>query len=278
MSAHFPRRTFIGKIVVGSFALAVQPVQAQSVIKTNDNGLTTGQAKIPAGDIELPVYFARPAKTKNAPIILVIQEIFGVHEWVQDICRRLAQQGYFAVAPALYTRQGDPAREPSIEAIQQNIVSKVPDEQVMRDIDRTAAWASQNGGDTQRIAITGFCWGGRITWLYAAERPTLKAAVAWYGKVVGAPSAMTPQHPVDRVAQLKVPVLGLYAGQDNSIPAESLDKMRAALKESSKAHTEIVVYPEAQHGFMADYRPSYNPQAAKDAWQKMLAWLKQNGM
>ncbi|HTJ94569.1 MAG TPA: dienelactone hydrolase family protein [Pararobbsia sp.] len=274
------RRSFIAKMMASGFALAAQPVFAD-VIHTSDAGLDAGPTSIdlPGDKSEaLPAYYAKPmGATKPLPTVLVVQEIFGVHEHIQDLCRRLAKLGYLAVAPELYFRQGDPRQYPDISALVANIVSKVPDSQVMSDLDATAAWATSHGGDVNHLAITGFCWGGRITWLYAARNPHLKAAVVWYGPLVGQPTANTPRFPVDIAGELKVPVLGLYGGQDPNIRQDHVAQMREAL---AKVHSksQIIVYPDAGHGFNADYRPSYNEAAAKDGWQHMLAWFKQYGV
>jgi len=204
----------------------------------------------------------------------VVQEIFGVHEHIKDICRRLAKAGYFAVAPELYARQGDVAHLKDIQEILTTVVSKVPDTQVLSDLDATLAWANSTGqADGARVAITGFCWGGRIVWLYSAHNPAVKAGVAWYGRLVGQGSELTPKHPVDIAASLEVPVLGLYGGADQGIPAQSVEQMRAAL-ERGKSGSQIVVYEDAPHGFNADYRPSYRKDAASDGWKRMLAWFK----
>lgn len=271
------RREFVAGLVASGFALAVQPVAAQSVVKTPADGLVAGTVEIPAGDITLRAYRAMPAGKGPLPVVLVVEEIFGVHEWIQDICRRLAKAGYLAVAPDLFARQGDPTQYDTIPKIFENVISKVPDAQVMRDLDATAAWAGKNGGDAARLGITGFCWGGRITWLYAAHNPKLKAGVAWYGRLVSQPSALTPKHPIDLVAEIKAPVLGFYGGKDQGIPVDSVEKMGAALK-AANSRSEVRIYPEADHGFLADYRPSFNPAAAADAWPKALAWLQQHGV
>ncbi len=271
------RRSFLAGMVASGFALAVQPVCAQTVIKTDDVGLVAGPVGIPSGDITLPGYRARPEGAGPFPIVIVVQEIFGVHEWIQDVCRRLAKAGYLAVAPALYVRQGDPAKEATIPDVLKNIVAKVSDEQVLRDLDATAEWAAKNGGDGKRLGLTGFCWGGRIAWLYAAHNPALKAGVAWYGQLVGAPTQMMPKFPVDIASGLHAPVLGLYGGLDTGITVESVETMRQALK-AAKVNNEIVVYPKAGHGFLADYRPSYNPEAGADGWKRLLAWFKLNGV
>jgi carboxymethylenebutenolidase len=272
------RRNFLTTMMASGFALAVQPVVANT-IQTNSTGLLAGAVSIPLENGgSLPAYVARPTRPSGAlSVVLVVQEIFGVHEHIQDICRRLAHAGYLAVAPELYFRQGDPRQYKSIPELLAKVVSKVPDEQVFADLDAAAKWAASNGGDAERIAITGFCWGGRITWLYAAHNPKLKAAVAWYGRLMGESTPNTPKHPIDVVNKLKVPVLGLYGGLDQGIPQESVAKMRVALQTISTP-TEIVVYPKANHGFNADYRTSYNPEAAKDGWIRMLAWFTQHGV
>ncbi len=271
------RREFVAGLVASGFALAVQPVAAQSVIKTPADGLVAGTVEIPAGDITLRGYRAMPAGKGPFPIVLVVEEIFGVHEWIQDICRRLAKVGYLAIAPDLFARQGDPTQYDTIPKIFENVISKVPDAQVMRDLDATAEWAGKNGGDAARLGITGFCWGGRITWLYAAHNPKLKAGVAWYGRLVSPPSALSPKHPIDLVTDIKAPVLGFYGAKDQGIPVDSVEKMSAALK-AANSRSEVRIYPEADHGFLADYRPSFNPAAAADAWPKALAWLQQHGV
>ena len=269
------RRGFLVTTLPAGFAMAVLPVSAQT-ITTNTDGLSAGEVKVKVADGEIPAYRAMPAKGKNFPVVLVIQEIFGVHEHIKDLCRRLAKKGYYAIAPALYARQGDPAGIENMQTLVRDIVSKVPDAQVMTDIDSTLAFAGQNGGNVKKAAITGFCWGGRVVWLYAAHNPKIKAGAAWYGRVVGQTSELQPKHPIDAAASLTVPILGLYGGKDQGIPLESLDRMRAALK-PGKSKSEIIVYPNAQHGFNADYRPSYGKADAEAAWDKMLAWFKKNG-
>ncbi|MCD5363777.1 dienelactone hydrolase family protein [Chromobacterium aquaticum] len=270
------RRDFLNSAVGVGFALAVQPIAASAII-TDGAGLSAGAVEIPTGPAIMPGYAAKPAAASGPlPVVLVVQEIFGVHEHIRDLCRRLAKAGYLAVAPELYFRQGDPSKVASISELVSGLVSKVPDSQVLADLDATLAWAGGNGGDAKRAAITGFCWGGRQVWLYAAHNPRIKAGVAWYGRLQGEPSANTPRQPLDIVAQLHAPVLGLYGGLDKGIPLESVDKMKAALRVAGKP-SEIVVYPEADHGFNADYRPSYNAAAANDGWQRMLQWFKQHG-
>jgi carboxymethylenebutenolidase len=272
------RRDFlVNKLAVG-FALAVQPIIAQTTITTDANGLTAGEVKIPVKDGTIPGYRACPAKGRLFPMVLVVQEIFGVHEHIKDLCRRLAHSGYCAVAPELYARQGDVSKISDIQEIVSKVVSKVPDEQVMSDLDATIAWAGKSShGDTTRVAITGFCWGGRIVWLYAARSPRLKAGAAWYGRLEGDTNTMTPKNPMDYAGGLKAPVIGFYGGRDTGIPLESIEKMRSALTVVGDP-SQINVYPEAQHGFNADYRPSYDKAAAADAWKKMLEWFKKYGV
>lgn len=269
------RRQVVTSSLAAGFALAVQPISAET-ITTGTDGLTAGEVKIPVGDIEIPGYRAMPDKGGPFPVVLVVQEIFGVHEHIRDVCRRFAKAGYFAIAPELYARQGDVSKLQKFDDILA-IVSKVPDAQVMSDLDAAVEFAKGSGkGDVTRLGITGFCWGGRIVWLYAAHSKQLKAGVAWYGRLVGNKSELTPQQPVDVAANLKAPVLGLYAGKDQGIPLESVEQMRQALK-AAKVPADIVVYPDAQHGFHADYRPSYNEKDAKDGWTRLLAWFKQHG-
>ena len=267
------RRNFVTSVLASGFAVATQPISAQT-ITTDARGLTAGEVKVPVKDGEIPAYRALPASGGPHPVVLVVQEIFGVHEHIKDICRRLAKAGYFAVAPELYARQGDVAHLKDIQEILTTVVSKVPDTQVLSDLDATLAWANSTGqADGARVAITGFCWGGRIVWLYSAHNPAVKAGVAWYGRLVGQGSELTPKHPVDIAASLEVPVLGLYGGADQGIPAQSVEQMRAAL-ERGKSGSQIVVYEDAPHGFNADYRPSYRKDAAADGWKRMLAWFK----
>lgn len=271
----FSRREVVVTSLAAGFALAVQPVTA-ATITTSAEGLEAGEIKIPVGDENIPAYRAMPAKGGPFPVALVVQEIFGVHEHIKDVCRRFAKLGYLAIAPELYARQGDVSKLKSIDEIL-SIVMKVPDEQVMSDLDACVDDATKSGkGDVTRLGITGFCWGGRIVWLYAAHSKQLKAGVAWYGRLVGETSELFPKQPVDVAADLKAPVLGLYAGKDQGIPLESVEQMRAALKKAS-VPADIVVYPDAQHGFHADYRPSYSEPDAKDGWNRLLAWFKQHG-
>ena len=274
------RRDFVRQAVGSGFAAAVLPVAAQSVIKTPSDGLLTGEVTIPVGSIQMPAYRAAPAGKSGLPVVLVVSEIFGVHEHIADVARRLAHAGYFVIAPELFVRQGDASAYGEIAKLVAEVVAKVPDAQVMTDLDATLAWAQTQGADTQRTAITGFCWGGRITWLYAAHSPVLKAGVAWYGRLAGNHSALSPQHPVDLAGRIKAPVLGLYGGQDSGIPLSQVEQMKAALAKGSAAaqRSQVHLYPDAQHALHADYRASYNQAAADDGWRRMLAWFKANGV
>lgn len=275
-SVEFTRRTFVVTSLAAGFALAVQPVSAQT-ITTDSEGLTVGEVKIPVVDGEIPAYRAMPASGGPFATILVVHEVFGVHEHIQDLCRRLGKLGYFAVAPALFAREGDVAKLGSQEAIMA-LVATVPDAQIASDLDATVAWAKTTGqADTHRLGITGFCWGGRQVWLYAAHNHDLKAAAAWYGVLDWPKSDRAPRNPPDIVQQIDVPVLGLYGGSDPGIPLEHIEAFRAALKAAGKP-CEIIVYPDAPHGFNADYRPSYRPADAKDAWKHMLSWFKDHGL
>ncbi len=269
------RRSFLVTKLTAGFALATQPISA-ATITTDTDGLDAGEIKMPVSGGEIPAYRAMPKNGKTFPVVLVVQEIFGVHEHIKDICRRFAKLGYFAIAPELYARQGDVSNLKEIGDIQK-IVAKVPDAQVMSDLDAAVGYASKHKGDTSRLAITGFCWGGRIVWLYAGHNPKLKAGAAWYGRLVGNTSELTPKNPIDVASQLHAPVLGLYGGQDQGIPLNTVEMMRDKLK-AAGSKSEIVVYPNAPHGFHADYRGSYRETDAKDAWQKLLAWFKKYGV
>jgi carboxymethylenebutenolidase len=271
------RRGFVVTSLASGFALAVQPVCAQTMITTDTNGLTAGEVKIPVAGGEIPGYRAMPASGGPFPTVLVIQEIFGVHEHIKDMCRRFAKLGYFAVAPALYSREGDVSGMSDIPQIISTVVNRVPDAQVASDLDATVRWARGTGSaDTAKLAVTGFCWGGRQVWLYAAHSPEVKAAVAWYGTLKRPATDLQPANPIDLVAQLKAPVLGLYGGADPGIPVDTVEAMKAALKAAGNP-SEIVLYPDAPHGFNADYRPSYRPDQAKDGWARLQAWFKQHG-
>jgi carboxymethylenebutenolidase len=252
------------------FALAVQPVSAQT-IATDAKGLTAGEVRIPVKGGEIPAYRAMPADGKDLPLILVVQEIFGVHEHIRDVCRRLAKLGFMAVAPELYARQGDVSKLTDMKEIFA-IVEKVPDMQVMHDLDDTMSWSRKNGANVTQLGITGFCWGGRIVWLYCAHNPMVAAGVAWYGRLEGQTNDLRPTFPVDIAPTLKVPVLGLYGGADTGISQESVEKMRESLK-TAGSKSQIIVYPDTPHAFFADYRPSYRRQAAEDGWKRLQEWF-----
>ncbi len=271
------RRDFMTTALGTGFAAAVLPSLSSAAIVTDTDGLDAGTVTVMVGDHPMPVYRAQPAGKKQLPVVLVVSEIFGVHQHIADIARRFAKLGYLALAPDLFGRQGDPTQYTSIGDLLKNVVAKVPDAQVIGDLDACVAWAYRNGGNTQRIGITGFCWGGRITWLYAAHNPQLKAGVAWYGRLAGDKNNLQPAYPVDIATSLKVPVLGLYGGKDDGIPLSSVDAMRAALAKGGSG-SEIVVYPEAGHAFNADYRPSYVESAARDGWKRCIAWFEKHGV
>lgn len=274
----FSRRSFVKTAVGSGFAAAVLPVAAQS-IKTDAQGLTVGEVTIPVGDFKMPAYRAQPEGKTGLPVVLVISEIFGVHEYIADVARRFAKAGYLAIAPELFVRQGDAQSYGELAKLMTEVIAKVPDAQVMGDLDATVAWAGAHGGDTRRLGITGFCWGGRITWLYSAHAP-VKAGVAWYGRLVGNATELTPRHPVDAARSLQGPVLGLYGGQDTGIPLDTIDKMKSSLAAGSPAarQSEFVVYADAPHAFHADYRPSYRKEAAEDGWKRALGWFKRHGV
>jgi len=279
-SREFSRRDFVRTSVGSGFAAAVLPVAAQTVVKTDATGLVAGEVTIPVGNFKMPAYRAAPANKPNAPVILVVSEIFGVHEHIADVARRFAKLGYFAVAPELFVRQGDAKAYSDVPKLIAEVVSKASDAQVTGDLDATVAWAKAQGAATQKLGITGFCWGGRITWLYAAHSPALKAGVAWYGRLVGAASANNPKHPVDLASSLKAPVLGLYGGQDSGIPMSTVAAMQEALANGSPAarRSKFVVFPDAPHAFHADYRPSYRKPAAEEGWALALDWFKKHGV
>jgi carboxymethylenebutenolidase len=278
MDARITRRGLVvGGAVVAGYALAVQPVHGEA-IRTPDEGLEAGEVRIPAADIQMRAYRARPKDKKPVATVLVVHEIFGVHEYIQDVCRRLAKEGYLAIAPDLYQRQGDVTKITDLQQIVRDVVAKVGDEQVMKDLDATVAWAKSSGeGDTAKLGITGFCWGGRTVWMYSAHSKDLKAGVAWYGRLVANPLGGPKTNPLDVAANLNAPVLGLYGGKDQGIPLESVEKMREALKKDGDP-SQIQVYDDAAHGFHADYRPSYNDADAKDGWKRLLEWFRKNGV
>jgi carboxymethylenebutenolidase len=274
------RRTALKAALGVGYAASVGAAIAQTAIKTSAEGLTVGEITVDVGGFKVPAYRAAPAGKTNLPVVLVVQEIFGVHEYIADTARRFAKMGYLAIAPELYARQGDPTKYSAIADLIKEVVNKVPDAQVMGDLDAMVAWAGANGGNTSKVAITGFCWGGRITWLYAAHSPKVKAAVAWYGRLVGASNEVTPKNPIDLVGSIHGPVLGLYGGADTGIPVDTIDKMKATLKDGSAAakKSEFVVYDGAPHAFHADYRPSYRKELAEDGFKRALEWFKANGV
>jgi carboxymethylenebutenolidase len=274
------RRGFVRGALGTGFAAAAGPVMAQTAIRTPADGLVVGEVTVPVGSFRMPAYRAAPANKPNAPVVLVLSEIFGVHEYIADTARRFARAGYFAVAPELFVRQGDPTEFGELARLIAEVVSKVPDEQVMGDLDATVAWARGQGADTTKLAVTGFCWGGRQTWLYAAHNPAVKAGVAWYGRLVGESTPLQPRHPVDVAARLHAPVLGLYGEADTGIPLDTVEKMKAALAAGSQAAraSRFVLYPEAPHAFHADYRPSFRQGPAEDGWRRCLDWFKTHGV
>ena len=274
------RRTALKAALGVGYAASALPVMAQTAIKTPTDGLTSGEVTIDVNGFKMPAYRAAPAGKTGLPVVLVLSEIFGVHEYVADTCRRFAKAGYLAIAPELFVRQGDAQSYGEMAKLIAEVISKVPDEQVMGDLDATVKWATANGGDAAKIGITGFCWGGRQVWLYTAHSKSIKAGVAWYGRLVGNQSALTPKNPIDIAAKLNGPVLGLYGGADTGIPLESIDKMKAALAAGDAAAkaSQFVIYPDAPHAFHADYRPSYRKEAADDGWKRALAWFKEHGV
>jgi len=278
------RRTALKAALGVGYAATAMPIMAQTAIKTSADGLIAGEQIYDVDGYTVPFYYAAPAGGTDLPVVLVVQEIFGVHEYIADTCRRFAKAGYLAIAPDLYSRQGDASKYTDIGKLMSEIVSKVPDEQVMSDLDGALVWAAENGGDVKKLAITGFCWGGRITWLYAAHNKDVKAGVAWYGRLVGTPSELSPKNPIDLADSLNAPVLGLYGGKDNGIPVSTVEDMKKALaaaaKKGNKAAkaSEFVVYPDAGHAFHADYRPSYREKEAADGFKRALAWFKAKGV
>jgi carboxymethylenebutenolidase len=274
------RRTALKAALGVGYAASVGEAIAQTAIKTPSDGLRVGEVMVDVDGFKLPAYIAAPVGKTNLPVVLVIQEIFGVHEYIADSARRFAKMGYLAIAPELYARQGDPTKYNSVPELVSDLVNKVPDAQVMADLDGVVKWAAANGGDTSKLAITGFCWGGRITWLYAAHSKNVKAAVAWYGRLVGAPSPLMPTNPINLASRINAPVLGLYGSADQGIPLDTVERMKEALKSGSPAaqKSEFMVYEGAPHAFHADYRPSYRKEPAEDGFKRALAWFKANGV
>ena len=273
----FDRRNFL-KVSIGTgFAAAVMPVAAQTMIKTDTEGLTAGTVNVTVNGKEVPVYRAQPAGKSNLPVMLVISEVFGVHEHIADVARRFAKLGYLALAPDLFVRQGDAKAYTSVPELIKDVVSKVPDQQVITDLDAVVDYAKTHGGNIDKLGVTGFCWGGRQTWLYCAHNPKVKAGVAWYGQLQGTKSELNPKSAIELAADLKVPVLGLYGGKDSGISLDSIEAMKVALAQGN-SKSEFVVFPNSGHAFHADYRPSYVEADARDGWQKCLSWFKANGV
>ena len=274
------RRTALKAALGVGYAASTLPIMAQTAIKTSSEGLTAGEVTIDVNGFKMAAYRAAPASKTGLPVVLVLSEIFGVHEYIADTTRRFAKAGYLAIAPELFQRQGDAQSYGEMAKLMAEVISKVPDAQVMGDLDATVKWAAANGGDVRKLAVTGFCWGGRQTWLYAAHNKNVKAGVAWYGRLVGAQNDLTPKNPIDIAAHLAGPVLGLYGGADTGIPLETVEKMKVALAAGDAAAraSRFVVYPDAPHAFHADYRPSYRKEAADDGWKRALDWFKANGV
>lgn len=270
------RRTFLKTSLTIGFALAVQPVTGTTILSDEDE-LIAGQVQIPVGEGTVVAYRAMPNSETKLPVVLVVHEIFGVHEHIKDVCRRFARLGYVAIAPELFARYGDVGSMSDFNQIRP-IVTQTPDSEVMSDLDAAAAWAvTASNGDPERLAVTGFCWGGRITWLYAAHNPTVRAAGAWYGRLVGEKTEKQPTFPVDVAPTIKVPVLGLYGGADQGIPVDTVEQMQEALKQGNSS-SQIIIYPDTPHAFFADYRPSYRKEQAEDAWKKLQEWFTKYGM
>ena len=270
------RRHALGLVLGAGYAAAAAPVLAQQAIATPVDGLVAGEVSFAVNGAQVYAYRAAPQGRTGLPVVLVVSEIFGVHEHIADVCRRLAQAGYLAIAPDLFARQGDPMAYAEMAKLMSEVISKVPDAQVMGDLDAAVQWAGANGGDTSKLAITGFCWGGRISWLYAAHNPQLRAAVAWYGRLTGVATGTSPKHPADLISHINAPVLGLYGAKDQGIPVSDVEDMREDMARAGK-RAEFVIYPEAGHAFHADYRPSYRAEDAIDGWARMLAWFRDKG-
>ena len=278
------RRTALKAALGVGYAATALPIMAQTAIKTSSEGLVTGETTYEVNGFKVPAFYAAPAGKTGLPVILVVHEVFGVHEYIADTARRFAQAGYLAIAPELYARQGDPASYGELARLLSEVVAKVPDAQVMDDLDGAVKWAAAHGGDAGKVGITGFCWGGRVVWLYAEQRKAVKAGVAWYGRLTGTPTALAPVNPLDLAGQLNAPVLGLYGGQDSGIPLDAVNQMKDALRlaagrgNAAAKASEFVIYPDAPHAFHADYRPSYRKDAAEDGYRRALAWFRANGV
>jgi len=269
-------RRFVMTGLMSGLTLATTRVEAQ-VIHTDTAGIDAGEIKVPVADGALPAYYARPQGAGPFPIVLVNEEIFGVHDYIKDICRRLAKAGYLAVAPEIYARVADMAKIDGFQNIGADVIARAPDATVMSDLDASAAWAAANKGDANRLGVVGFCRGGRNSWLYDAHNPTVKAAVAWYGVLGGTRTEIQPKTAADVAEAINAPLLALQGGQDAAIRVEDLQAVAAKARAAGKT-VEVVVYPDAGHGFHADYRPSYKPADAADGWQRMLAWFNKYGV
>ena len=275
------RRAFSRAALGAGFAAAALPICAQTAIKTDRAGLVAGEVTIDVAGFKMPAYRAVQAGRTNAPVVLVVSEIFGVHEYIADVAARFARAGYFAIAPELFARQGDPSSYGEMAKLIAEVVNKTPDAEVMKDMDACVAWARSQGADAGKLGVTGFCWGGRVTWLYTAHNPAVKAGVAWYGRLNSpAPTPLQPRHPIDVVGELKAPVLGLYGEADTGIPLTAVEAMKKALAGGSPAaqRSQFVVYPQAPHAFHADYRPSFRKEAAEDGWKRCLEWFRTHGV
>lgn len=280
-STQLSRRGFAASGLVAGFTLCTGPLNAAAIV-TDANALDAGEVRVPVSEGQMPSYRARPHGKTNLPLVLVVQEIFGVHEHIRDICRRFAHLGYYAIAPSLYFRQGDPGKYDmnTVQQLMIDIVSKVPDSEVMSDLDAAVKFADGDGADAKRLGVTGFCWGGRIVWLYTAHNRAVKAAVAWYGQLRGpqTPNPLRPKYPLDLVDRIDAPVLGLYGGEDKGIPVSDVTAMRAALAKAGKRSSRLQEFMDASHGFFADYRPSYNEKDARQGWSELLAWFRKYGV
>jgi carboxymethylenebutenolidase len=278
------RRNLLKSALGVGYAAAAMPIMAQDAIKTSSEGLRSGETVYEVSGFKVPAFYAAPTARKNLPVILLVHEVFGVHEYIADIARRFAQAGYLAIAPDLFARQGDAGGYNELSKLLSEVVARVPDAQVMADLDGAVSWAGGNGGNLNKIGITGFCWGGRMTWLYAEQSKNVKAGVAWYGRLSGTPTSLSPANPLDLAAGLKAPVLGLYGGQDASIPLTSINQMKDALAgaaaggNAAARASEFVIYPAAPHAFHADYRPSYRKDAAEDGYKRALQWFRTHGV
>ncbi len=274
----FSRRAFIASSVATGFALAAGPVAAQTAIKTPATGLNVGDVQIPVSGGNMPAYFAAPKKAGKFPVVIVIPEIFGLHEYQKDLCRRLAKAGYYGISADPFFRLGDLSKIADIKKVL-GLSFSVTDAQRLADLDSLVAWVEdQPKANSRKLGITGMCMGGRTTWMYTAHSKKIKAAVAWYGHLNPTPPAMA-QTPIDIADQLNAPVLGLYGGADQGIPLQLVERMNAALLAFGKdKQSTIHVYDGVGHAFHSDYRPTYRKEAAEDGWKRMLAWFRKHGV